>query len=59
PTEPVTEPATQAPATEAATAEVTDGTESKGCGSAIGAGVCLAAILPAAALCLGKKRKRD
>ena len=59
PTEPVTEPATQAPATEAATAEATDGTESKGCGSAVGAGVCLAAILPAAVLCLGKKRKRD
>lgn len=59
PTEPVTEPATQAPATEAATAEATDGTESKGCGSTVGVGVCLAAILPAAALCLGKKRKRD
>ena len=59
PTDPVTEPATQAPATEAATAEATDGTESKGCGSAVGAGVCLAAILPAAVLCLGKKRKRD
>lgn len=59
PTEPVTEPATEAPATEASTAEATDGTEGKGCGSAVGFGVGLAAILPAAVLCLGKKRKRD
>jgi hypothetical protein len=62
PTEPVTEPATEAPATdapaaEAPTAEETDA--AKGCGSAVGFGVCLAAILPAAALCIGKKRKRD
>ncbi len=61
-TEPVTEPATEAPATdapatEAPTAEETDA--AKGCGSAVGFGVCLAAILPAAALCIGKKRKRD
>ena len=50
-------PATDAPATEAPTAEETDA--AKGCGSAVGFGVCLAAILPAAALCIGKKRKRD
>ena len=63
PTEPVTEPATDpvtdAPATEAPTVAETADTAGKGCGSALGLGMCLAALLPAAALCCGWKRKRD
>jgi hypothetical protein len=58
-TEPATDPVTEAPATEAPTAEETTDTAGKGCGSTLGLGVCLAALLPAVAFCFGSKRKRD
>ena len=57
--EPATDPVTDAPATEAPTAAETADTAGKGCGSALGLGMCLAVLLPAAVLCRGGKRKRD
>ena len=44
---------------ETTTAEETTDTAGKGCGSTLGLGVCLAALLPAVAFCFGSKRKRD